>query len=59
MRRSDMSTILEWLRRIIGIGIWQFLSKIGLKAVLGLIFGLALCIAVIILLVVFALSLLF
>ncbi len=54
-----MSTIFEWLRRIIGIGIWQFLSKIGLKAVVGLIFGLALCISVMILLVVFALSLLF
>jgi uncharacterized membrane protein (Fun14 family) len=54
-----MGTVLEWLRRIISIGIWEFLSSLGLRAILGLIFGLALAIALVILLVIFGLSLIF
>jgi hypothetical protein len=43
-----MSVIWDWIRRILKIGILEFLSRIGWKAVVGLLMALAVCLALIV-----------
>jgi hypothetical protein len=50
-----MALIFEWLKRIIRIGIWEFLHKIGLKALLsllGVVIGLVILVVILIVLVI-------
>ncbi len=52
-----MALILEWLKRIIRIGILEFLSKIGWKAIFGLLVAVAVLMALVIVLAVIIIQL--
>ena len=46
-----MALIFEWIKRIIRIGIWEFIHKLGLKAILsiaGAVVGLVLLVVLLV-----------
>lgn len=47
-----MAILLEWLKRIIRIGILEFLAKIGWKAIFGLLLAVAVLLAIVVVLVI-------
>ena len=56
---AGMDTILTWLKRIIRIGIFEFLMKLGWRVWLGLVVALFALILLVIFLVMVLLALLF
>ena len=54
-----MKLIIEWIKRIIRIGIWEFLSKLGLRAILGILASVIGLVVLVVLLVVALLALIF
>lgn len=54
-----MDTILQWLKRIIRIGIFEFLMKLGWRVWLGLVVALAGLILLVIFLVMVVIALIF
>ena len=54
-----MAVIFEWIKRIVRIGIWEFIHKLGLKAILSILGAVVGLVVLVVLLVVGVLVLIF